>query len=116
MKKTPYQQTHGHKRADAVAAVRLEGEAPPPPPPPPPPVDDEEEEGEGGGGEGGGTVAVVHLYTKGAWAEDEDERLEEAVAMYADNWTLVSDHVQTRTAAQCRHRYAIHPPTHLPIQ
>jgi hypothetical protein len=45
------------------------------------------------------------LYKKGTWMRDEDARLAEAVGMYADNWTLISQHVQTRTAAQCRFRY-----------
>ncbi len=44
------------------------------------------------------------LYKRGGWTVDEDARLAEAVGMYADNWTLISQHVQSRTAAQCRFR------------
>ena len=44
------------------------------------------------------------LFKRGPWTADEDARLGEAVAMYADNWTLISQHVQTRTASQCRVR------------
>lgn len=44
------------------------------------------------------------LYKRGPWTVEEDGRLGEAVGMYADNWTLISQHVQSRTAAQCRFR------------
>ena len=61
-----------------------------------------------GGGEGGGGGALAAassaLIKRGPWTRDEDGRLAAAVGMYADNWSLVSDHVATRTASQCRHR------------
>ncbi|GAB5034285.1 myb-related protein a isoform x3 [Nannochloropsis oceanica] len=75
--------------------------------------------GGGGGGEGrgkgrgGGAItsslnslaAASSAHIKhGLWTRDEDGRLAAAVGMYADNWSLVSDHVATRTASQCRHR------------
>ena len=50
------------------------------------------------------TAAAFALIKRGAWTREEDGRLADAVGMYADNWTLVSNHVQTRTASQCRHR------------
>lgn len=86
--------------------------------------DEETEEGArvdaaaGGGRRGGGGGAAVsgnpsslphalvpsNLINRGPWTAEEDERLGTGVALYADNWTLVAEHVGTRSASQCRHR------------
>lgn len=38
---------------------------------------------------------------KGAWSEQEDQRLTEAVKIYGTKWNKVSSYVDSRTPDQC---------------
>ncbi|KAF8974614.1 hypothetical protein BDZ97DRAFT_38184 [Flammula alnicola] len=45
---------------------------------------------------------------KGAWTEDEDERLRKAVAGYGSSWVHVATAIPGRTNDQCRERWTEH--------
>lgn len=58
-------------------------------------------------------AACYHRYTqtlkpdikRGAWSEEEDTKLKDAVALHGQKWTRVKDMLPGRTAAQCRERF-----------
>lgn len=43
-----------------------------------------------------------------SWSAHEDQRLVEGIQLHSKNFILVAEHVGTRTAAQCRYRWAHH--------
>ena len=45
---------------------------------------------------------------KGAWTEDEDNRLRKAVAVYGSSWIQVAETIPGRTNDQCRDRWTSH--------
>lgn len=57
-------------------------------------------------------IQCYHRYTqtakadikRGAWSEEEDARLKEAVALHGNKWARVKELLPGRTAAQCRER------------
>ena len=51
--------------------------------------------------------ALSMSHSKGPWTRTEDELLRQGYNMYGQQWTLVSEHVQTRTDGQCLKRYSL---------